>query len=73
MTVEYKSTHTVVHVRKKSKAEWVCGFGKDAVYKTVHLGWEMCLDNHLSVMVEGDEKPDVQPGQSVEVVVRVLA
>ena len=59
----------VMLVEEETKKEWKSGFGKDAVFHDVSLGWFVLFQGLGSALYMGKEKPPIEKGD--EVVIRI--
>jgi len=52
----------VQSVEEKKHNNWIRGFGKDAIFEEVSLGWFVCLTGSHEAMFAGTKKPPIEPG-----------
>lgn len=62
------TTARVRAVVESTTAEYVSGYGKDAVFRNVSLGWWIHFDGNWSMCV-GAEKPKISAGDTVRITI----
>jgi hypothetical protein len=64
MTITFKTK--VIKLEERTRQIWVSGFGENAVFRSINLGWFMHLDGSREALYVGEFKPlDLGVGDEV--------
>lgn len=58
---------TVANVEKRTRSVWLGGVGKDAVFKSVSLGWFVRFHDSQEALFCGFEEPDIKVGDEYKI------
>lgn len=59
----------VLKVEERKTSLWVGGVGSDAVFKEKSLGWFVQLEGSYESLYLGQEKPDLQINDTVDIII----
>lgn len=65
-------THYIIHtkVRQVGERHRIVSVSKDGIEQKEKLGWFVCFENSWESNFIGNEKPELEVGQEVEIVIR---
>jgi hypothetical protein len=62
--------HTrVLKISEKKTQEYVSGYGKDAVFRTVSLGWFLLAEGFGEAICLGPNKPNLSEGDKIKITI----
>jgi hypothetical protein len=60
----------VLKISEKKTQEYVSGYGKDAVFRTVSLGWFLLAEGFGEAICLGPDKPNLSEGDKIKITIR---
>lgn len=66
----YKVRTKVIELNEVFRKDYVSGHGPDAIFESVSRGWFVLLEGSYEALHLGFEKPNLAPGDEVEIIIR---
>ena len=68
--IAYIMRTRVNEVNEVHRQEHVSGAGPEAVFRSVSRGWFLLLEGSYEALHVGFDKPELEPGDEIEIVIR---